>query len=109
MLTRDIHSNKETVEIALYDLKESILLAKKDKDRLLCLIVGYGSKGHTHKIKSAVLEKLNEYADNKFIKGFILGSDIDIFNMEYHKFPLKDKIPQTDKRMKNPGAIYIAV
>lgn len=109
MLTRDIHSNKETVMVALYDLKESIMLAKKDKDKLLCLIVGYGSKGKTHKIKTAVIEELNKYLESKFIKGYVFGSDIDIFNPSYQKFPYRDKIPDNDKRMRNPGAIYIAV
>ena len=109
MLTRDIHSNKESVVIALYDLHESIMLAKRDKDRLLCLIVGYGSKGTRHKIQTSVMDKLEEYLKNNTIKGYIRGNQIDIFDRAYQSFPYKDRIPEEDKKRKNPGAIYIAV
>ena len=54
MLTRDIHSNNETVSVALYELKVSIDLTRHDRDKLLCLITGYGSSGKTHKIKTAI-------------------------------------------------------
>ncbi|MBR3617417.1 MAG: hypothetical protein IKN46_01940, partial [Acholeplasmatales bacterium] len=69
----------------------------------------YGSKGTKHKIKTEILNKLNEYLDNKKIKGYLVGSEIDIFNGNYQKFIYKDRIPEKDKIIKNPGAIYIAV
>ena len=109
MLTRDIHSNKETVKTALYDLHESILMAKRDKDRLLLLIVGYGSKGTAHKIKTAVIEKLEEYKNNKFIRGYLMGDKVSIFDLEYRQFPAYDKIPEMYKNRSNPGSIFIAV
>lgn len=56
MFTRDIHSHQETTEAAVYDLNQSILLCRRQKEKLLCVIVGYGSKGKTHKIQSAALE-----------------------------------------------------
>lgn len=109
MLTADIHSNKETVAEAMVMMREHILTAKRDKDRLLCLIVGYGSKGTSHKIKTKALEVLDEYASTNFIKGYLLGSNVDIFNSEYHKFIKRDKIPDEYKRQRNPGVIFIAV
>ncbi len=109
MLNVDIHSNKETVSTALYNMDQAILLAKKQPDKLLCLIIGYGSKGTSHKIHTAVIEKLQEYVKTKRIKGYILGSKLDIFDLDYQKFPYKDKIPNIDKQRKNPGAVYVAV
>ncbi len=109
MLRRDIHSNKETVQNASYDLDQSIALAKRDKDKLLCLIIGYGSKGTAHKIHTAVIKRLEEYLNANRIKGYILGSQLDIFNPDYQNFPARDKIPDDDKRQRNPGAVYVAV
>ena len=109
MLTVDIHSNKETVKDVLYTLKEHILTAKRDKDKLLCLIVGYGSKGTSHKIKTATIEALDEYLKINFIKGYLLGERCDIFNSDYHKFIKKDRIPESYKRSMNKGVIFVAV
>ena len=109
MLTRDIHSNNETVSVALYELKVSIDLTRHDKDKLLCLITGYGSSGKTHKIKTAIIEKLDELKAKKQIKGYLLGSELDIFNLNYHNFSHKDKIPKSDFNRPNPGIIYIGL
>ena len=107
MLTRDIHSNKETVAVALYDLDESIKLARREGDKLLALIVGYGNRGGSHKIKTAVIERLNEYASKGFIKGYIEGNHLDIFDSIYQSFKYRDRIPEAEKRKRNPGIIYI--
>lgn len=109
MLTRDIHSNNETVSVALYELTVSINLARHDKDKLLCLITGYGSSGKTHKIKTAIIEKLDELKAKKQIKGYLLGSELDIFNLNYQNFSHKDKIPKSDFKRPNPGIIYIGL
>lgn len=109
MYTVDIHSNKETKDIALYELDQSIKLARKEKDKLLCVIVGYGSKNTTHIIKSATIDKLNEYKANKFIKDFICGNNLDLFDPIYLNFKYKDKIPDKEKKHPNPGCIYIIV
>ena len=60
MYTIDIHSNKERVNDALYQLDIAIKIARQDKDKILCLITGYGSHNTKHKIKTAIEEKLNE-------------------------------------------------
>jgi len=109
MITRDIHSNKETVEVALYDLKQTILLAKKQREKVVALIVGYGSTGKTHKIQTAVLEALEDYRKTCFIKDYIRGNNLDIFSSIYHSFKFKDLIPEGEKRSGNPGVIYIIV
>ncbi len=108
MITKDIHSNKETVVDALYQLDLAIKEAKRDPDKILCIITGYGSRGGTHKIRSAVLEKLEEYIENKRIKAYILGSDID-FGNKYIEF-LK-KAPRFYNVLKqcNDGIVYISV
>ena len=106
-MIRDIHSNKETVVNALYDLEQSIKLCKKQHDKVLALIVGYGSSSGHHKIKTAVLEKLKEYKDKGFVKDFIEGNKLDIFNVEYQNFKYKEYIKEEEKVKKNPGIIYI--
>lgn len=106
-MIRDIHSNKETVTNALYDLEQSIKLCKKQHDKVLMLIVGYGSNSGHHRIKTAVLEKLKEYKDKNFVKDYIEGSKLDIFDLEYQKFKYKELISDEEKRRKNPGIIYI--
>lgn len=109
MLTRDIHSNREKVSDTIYELEVSIRLAKKDKDKLLCLVTGYGSKGTSHKIKTAVIERLEELKIKNQIKGYLIGSDLDIFNINYQKFSHRFVIPKEDFNRKNPGIIYIGV
>ena len=109
MYTIDIHSNKETVSMALYNLEIGIKMARKDKDKILCVITGYGSHNTKHKIKTEVLIKLEEYLKNKFIKGYILGNELDIFNLKYQSFPNKDKLSKEALINKNPGAIYVAL
>ncbi len=107
MYTCDIHSNKETVNDALYMLDRAIQMARSDKDRLLCLIVGYGSKSGHHRIKDGVIEKLNDYKSHNRIKDYILGNNLDLFDPIYLSFKYKERIPDSEKRSKNPGAIYI--
>lgn len=109
MFTRDIHSNKETVKDALYELDNSILMAKKMKEHILCLIIGYGSHGTKHKINSAILDALKEYKEKNKIKDYILGSNLYIFNTEYQKFKGKEYIPDTEKTKRNNGAVYIYI
>lgn len=106
-MIRDIHSNKETVEVALYDLEQSIKLCKKSHEKLLILIVGYGSSSGHHRIKTAVLTKLLEYKEKNFIKDYIEGNKLDIFDADYQRFKFKNLIPEEEKRRKNPGIIYI--
>lgn len=104
----DIHSNKETVDIAIYNLKVAINMAKKEPDRLLKVVVGYGSTGKTHKIKTSVIEILDEYKIKKIIKDYLLGENIDIFNVKYLNFKGKDMIPDKEKSL-NKGIILILV
>ena len=103
----DIHSNKETIEIAKYELDQGIIIARKDKDKLLCAIVGYGSSSNKHRIKTAILEYLSELKDKNYIKDYILGSDLDIFFFNYQSFKYGFRIPEEEKKTKNPGAIYV--
>ena len=108
MITKDIHSNKETIADALYQLDLAIKEAKRDPDKILCIITGYGSRGGTHKIRSAVLEKLEEYIENKRIKAYILGSDID-FGNKYIEFLKKSPRFYNVQKQCNDGIIYISV
>lgn len=106
MYTLDIHSCGETIPVAISKLETGLSFARRDKDKLLCLITGYGSTGKTHKIKTAVLEYLEENKGKKF-KDYILGSDLDIFFVKYQSFKYGNRIPESEKRLKNPGCIYI--
>lgn len=109
MYTRDIHQPSTTVEMALYDLKQTLILARKQKDKVLCLIVGHGSKGGSHKIKTAVLEELEQMKNKNQIRGFIIGSDLDIFSVAYQQLNGKEEIPENCKRRKNPGEIFVLI
>lgn len=108
MITRDIHSNKETINDALYALDIALKDAKRDPDRILCLITGYGSKGGTHKIQTNILLKLEEYLKINKIKAYILGSDID-YGTKYIEFlKMAPKFYNVEKQV-NKGVIYIAL
>ncbi len=109
MLTRDIHSHQESVTTALYDLDQSISLCKRQREKLLCIIVGYGSTGKTHKIQTAVVEALENHKLTHKVKDYIKGSSLDIFNVEYQQFKYKNLIPKSEIEKKNPGVIYVVV
>ena len=70
MYTVDLHLKNENVESAVVNLYSSIKLANKTKEKILCLVVGYGSTGGTHKIKTAVENELEELKKKNQIKGF---------------------------------------
>ncbi|MBR6289121.1 MAG: hypothetical protein IKR19_07295 [Acholeplasmatales bacterium] len=108
MITKDIHSNKETVNDALYLLDLALKEAKRDKDKILCLITGYGSRGGTHKIRTAILDKLSEYKENNRIKAFILGGDID-YGEKYIEFLKSAPRFYNVQKERNNGVIYIAL
>ncbi len=108
MITKDIHSNKETVVDALYMLDLAIKEAKRDKDRILCLITGYGSKGGTHKIRTAVIERLEDYKKSNRIKAYIIGSDID-YSDKYIEFLKFAQGFYNVEKQHNSGIIYISV
>ena len=109
MFTKDIHSNKETVKDALYELDSAIKLAKQTNNKILCLITGYGSHNTSHKIKTGIEEKLDEYIKDNKIKSWINGNDLDIFNKKYQDFKNNHLIPEDDKKRRNPGVIYISL
>lgn len=103
----DLHYKTATVESALYNLNSSLKLARSSKEKILCVIVGYGSSGGSHKIKNAVIEELNNLLNKKQIKGFIGGNEIDIFNVKYQLLKGKESIPKELHQRKNPGEVII--
>lgn len=109
MYTVDLHLNKETVATAVYNLNEQIKLAKASKEKIVCFIVGYGSTGGSHKIRTSVLESLKEFKEKKRIKDYIVGSDIDIFNSNYQNFLGKNLLDEECKKRRNPGEIIVAL
>ncbi|MDE7162128.1 MAG: hypothetical protein K2N65_05145 [Anaeroplasmataceae bacterium] len=107
MYTVDLHLKNETTQTALYNLKEAISLAKRTKEHILCLIVGYGSTGGTHKIKTAVLKDLEEFKQKNQIKDYIEGSDLDIFNLKYQTLKGREWIDTECLKRKNKGEILV--
>ena len=107
MYTVDLHSKNETITSAISNLYSSISLARKTKEKTLCLIVGYGSSGGTHKIKTAIENELNELKNKNQIKGFIFGNEIDIFNVKYQSLKNKELIEKDVIKRKNPGEIIV--
>jgi len=111
MISFDIHKNKASVYTAINSLDDYIKRNKKLKIRLFSVIVGHGSTGGSHKIKTAALIFLEEAKVKNKIRGYILGSDIDIFNNKYINFnsKLKKDITREMHQKHNPGEIYIWV
>lgn len=107
MYTFDLHLKGSTVKDALYNLEIAIKLAKKSKERILCLIVGYGSSGGSHKIKSMVIEALDELVKCNKVKEFICGNELDLFNEKFLKLKLAHLIPDICKKRRNPGEIIV--
>lgn len=99
--------------IAAKDVKdiivEAIRFAKREKDKILCLIVGYGSSGKTHKIKTTSLKYLDELMKLNKINNYIVGNELDLFNEKYLSISRAYYIPDSEKKEKNPGKIYVFV
>ncbi len=109
MYTVDLHLKKETVESALFNLNQGIQIMRKSKEHVGCFIVGYGSSGGSHKIKTAVLEELEKKYSSHQIKGYLIGSEVDIFNVKYQQLKGKEWIPEEVKKRKNPGEIIVII
>lgn len=106
MYTLDIHSHKETTKEAISMLEGALSFGRKDKDRMICLITGYGSTSGHGRIKSAVIEVLESWKGNK-IKDYLLGNELDIFNKRYQGCKYTSSIPKDELKSQNPGKIYI--
>ena len=106
MLSRDIHYGKPTVANALEHL-EIFLKDVKKSEKIVEVITGYGSTSGSSKIKNAVLKRLEELKDIKYIKDYICGNELDIFNLKYQNFKYRSLIPDNVKKICNSGAIYI--
>ena len=108
MISRDIHYGKPTVANALEHL-DLFLKEVKRSEKIVEVITGYGSTGGSSKIKNAVLIRLEEYKESKYIKDYICGNELDIFNLKYQNFKYRDLIPENVKKIRNSGAIYIVL
>ena len=106
MLSRDIHYGKPTVINALEHL-DIFLKDVKRSEKIVEIITGYGSTGGTSKIKNAVINRLEELKEQGYIKDFICGNELDIFNKKYQNFKYLSLIPESVKKIRNSGAIYI--
>ena len=108
MLSRDIHYGKPTVLNAMEHLKIFLKDAKRS-EKIVEVITGYGSSGGTSKIKNEAIKVLDELKESNFIKDYICGNDLDIFNLKYQNFKYRSLIGEDVKRSRNPGAIYIVL
>ena len=108
MLSRDIHFGKPTVANAI-DHLDIFLKEVKRSEKIVEVITGYGSTGGTSKIKNAVIVRLEELKTQKYIKDYICGNELDIFNAKYQNFKYRDLIPEDVKKIRNSGAIYIVL
>ena len=108
MLSRDIHYGKPTVANAI-DHLDIFLKEVKRSEKIVEVITGYGSTGGTSKIKNAVIVRLEELKTQKYIKDYICGNELDIFNLKYQTFKYRDLIPENVKKIQNSGAIYIVL
>jgi len=106
MISRDIHFGKPTVINAIEHL-EIFLKDSKRSEKIVEVITGYGSTSGSAKIKNATIKRLEELVEEKYIKDFICGNELDIFNQKYQKFKYRNLIPEDYLKRRNPGAIYI--
>ena len=106
MRSRDIHYAKPTVANALEHL-DIFLKEVKREEKIVEIITGYGSTGGSSKIKNAVIKRLEEYKEKNYIKDYICGGELDIFNPKYQNFKYLSLIPNECKKIRNNGAIYI--
>lgn len=106
MIEIDIHEGHPKVNVAIKNLEEQIKLFKRQNKKAICVITGYGSKGGSHKIKNATIEYL-DMQKGKLVKDYILGEDIDMFNIIYQKFSYQHLIDEDMKKKHNKGAIVI--
>ena len=103
----DLHLKGETSSSAITNLYSSIKLARSTKEKTLCLIVGYGSTGGTHKIKTCVLDELQKLKENNQIKDYIIGNELDIFNIKYQSLKGKEHIEKSIIGRMNEGQILV--
>ena len=108
MLSRDIHYGKPSVINALEHL-DIFLKEVKRSEKIVEVITGYGSTGGSSKIKNAVIERLEELKSQRYVKDFICGNELDIFNPKYQNFKYLSLIPDSVKKIRNNGAIYIVL
>ena len=108
MLSRDIHFGKPSVISALEHL-DIFIKSAKGREKIIEVITGYGSTGKSHKIKNAVLERLDELKKTGYIKDFICGNELDIFNTKYQKFKHRNLLPEDEKRILNAGKVFIVL
>ena len=108
MRSRDIHYGMPTVANAL-DHLDLFLKETKRTERIVEVITGYGSTGGSSKIKNAVIKRLEEYKEKNYIKDFICGDELDIFNIKYQNFKYRNLLTEDIKRIRNKGAIYIVL
>ena len=108
MISRDIHYGKPTVVNALEHL-DIFLKDVKRSEKIVEVITGYGSTGGSSKIKNAVILRLEELKEQRYIKDFICGNELDIFNKKYQNFKYLSLIPESVKKIRNSGAIYIVL
>jgi hypothetical protein len=108
MLSRDIHYGKPTVFNAIEHLKVFLKEAKRS-EKIVEVITGYGSSGGTSKIKNEAIRYLDELKESNYIKDYICGNDLDIFNLKYQNFKYRSLLSEESKRRCNPGAIYIVL
>lgn len=109
MYTVDLHPKDATVSSAIENLKQSLKLCRQTKEKVACFIVGYGSTGGTHKIKTAILEELDQLLQAHQIKGFIIGSEIDIFNPKYQNLKGREYLDKECQRRQNPGEVFVTL
>ena len=106
MRSRDIHYRMPSVANALEHL-DLFIKETKRSEKIIEVITGYGSTGGSSKIKNAVIKRLEEYKESNYIKDYICGNEIDIFNKKYQNFKYTNLLTPEVKRMQNKGAIYI--
>lgn len=102
----DIHAGHPFVEEAMEMFEEELEYAKERNVHVLKVVTGYGSQGGTHRIQDELLMKLISLKCDGEIVDYIKGNELS-----FHHSRLSNKltrmIPATDKRIANPGVVYI--
>ncbi len=102
----DIHEGHPFVEEAMDVFESELEYAKVRNAHVFKVVTGYGSKGGTHRILDEVLGRLYTLKYYGEIVDYIRGSELSFHHSRLSAKLLK-MIPDNDKRIANPGVVYI--
>lgn len=76
----NLEENMPSCDEAMETLKAMVSLSKKNRDRCLIVIHGYGSTGRGGKIREKARQWLNAQVRKGTVKAVVYGEDFNVFS-----------------------------